>query len=53
MVKACHFYCAGCTGDSNTQCIDCYYGIYPNLMKSGNTCALSCQGGYGIDLLNP
>lgn len=50
MVRVCHFYCLGCTGDSNWQCLDCNYTFYSILTKSGNTCDLTCQGGYGINL---
>lgn len=50
MVRVCHFYCIGCTGDSNSNCLACDYPNYPTLMKSGSTCALSCAGGYGLNI---
>jgi proprotein convertase subtilisin/kexin type 5 len=43
--KPCNAACMSCNGGGANNCFTCNY---PTLVKSGNTCALTCIAGYGI-----
>jgi hypothetical protein len=52
MIRVCHFWCLSCYGDKNVECHNCDT-LMPGLVQSGSTCAMGCQGTWGINLTNP
>ena len=44
--QLCHGSCNGCSGASNTQCIDCS----GDLVQQGNTCLNACPNGTFLDV---
>lgn len=43
--RPCNAVCMSCNGGGTGNCYTCNY---PTLVKSGNTCAMTCIAGYGI-----